>query len=230
MLEPALFRQDRVPGDVLDAAGDGKPLEVSELHTVRGEHREVAVGEEEEVAGVVEDGGNIAGHKVFVLAQPDHRRRPLPRRDDLVQILGGDDSQSKNSLELPDRGAHGLFQASRLPGTRILGTLSETFLNEVGDHFGVRLGGELVPFLLQLPLQLQVVFDDTVVNQGDRAVAVAVRVGILFRGGAVRRPARVPDSVSSVEGILADNFLEVSQLSRGAADFQSAIANHRDPR
>ena len=47
MLEPALFGHDRVPGNMLNLADDGLPIEVRELHALRCNYCEVAIGEEE---------------------------------------------------------------------------------------------------------------------------------------------------------------------------------------
>ena len=59
MLETALFRHDRVPGDMLDLANNRLSIEIGELHAFWGNHGEVAIGEEEEVAGVIKNRGNI---------------------------------------------------------------------------------------------------------------------------------------------------------------------------
>ena len=86
-----------------------------------------------------------------------------------------------------------------------------------------------MPFLFQLLLQLHVVFDDAVVNDDDLALAVAVRMGILFGGPAMRGPARVAQAVDAVDGVLADGLLEIGQLAGGAANLQMAVfADHGD--
>ena len=84
MLEAALFRGDGVPGDVLDLGLDGLAFGVRDLHALGREHGDIAVGEEEHVAGVREDAGNIAGDEVFVFAKADHHRRTDARGDDLA--------------------------------------------------------------------------------------------------------------------------------------------------
>ena len=67
-------------------------------------------------------------------------------------------------------------------------------LDEVRQDLGVGLGAQLVAARLQLGAQLQVVLDDAVVDDDDVAGAVAVRVGVVVRRLAVRRPARVADA------------------------------------
>ena len=107
--------------------------------------------------------------------------------------------------------------------------LQEIFLHQVSDDFGVGLGGELVAFFDELALQGKVVFDDAVVHDHDASGAVAMRMGILFRGTAVRGPARVADAVGAVERLQADDLFQVAQLAFGAANLQTvAIAAHRD--
>jgi hypothetical protein len=96
--------------------------------------------------------------------------------------------------------------------------------------FRIRLGSELVPFLLERLLDFQVVFDDAVVHHDDRAAAVAMWVGVFLRGRAVRGPARVADAVSPVNGIQPNDLFQIAQLAGGAADLELPFANHRQAR
>ena len=52
----------------------------------------------------------------------------------------------------------------------------------------------------------------------DAATAVAMRVGVLFSGTAVSRPAGVSDSVSTVERFETDYLFQIPQLAFGAAN------------
>ena len=86
------------------------------------------------------------------------------------------------------------------------------------DDFGIGLGLEFVPFLLQLLLEDEIVLDDAVVNHDDVAFAIAMRMRVLLGGTAVRRPARVPDAVGAVERAVADRLFQVAQFARRAPD------------
>jgi hypothetical protein len=66
------------------------------------------------------------------------------------------------------------------------------FLHQVGDDFGVGLGDELMAVGGELLLERQIVLDDAVVDDDDLALAVAVRVGVLFGGTAMGGPTGVP--------------------------------------
>ena len=72
-------------------------------------------------------------------------------------------------------------------------------LDEVGDDLGVGFGLELVALGDEGLLELEIVLDDAVVDDDEGAGAVAVGVGILFRGPAVGGPAGVADAVGAVE-------------------------------
>ena len=112
-----------------------------------------------------------------------------------------------------------------------LSPVPEVLLDQVGDDFGVGLGGELVAFGDQLLLQRDIVLDNAVVDDDDLAGAVAMGMGVLFRGTPVRGPAGVADAVGAVERLQADDLFQVAQLAFSAANLQaSAIAGNRDAR
>src|SRR5258706_12921343 len=70
----------------------------------------------------------------------------------------------------------------------------------MGENLRVRLGDETVPQALELGAEGRVVGDDAVVHHGEIAVAAEMRVGVLQRNAAVRRPAGVGDADVAMGG------------------------------
>jgi hypothetical protein len=93
-------------------------------------------------------------------------------------------------------------------------------LDEVGDDLGVGFGLEFVAFGDEGGFELEVVFDDAVVDDDKGAGAVAVGVCVFFGGAAVGGPAGVADAVGAVDGRGGDDGFEVSELAGGAAEFE----------
>ena len=141
--------------------------------------------------------------------------------------MRGDNGEREHPHKLPHGRAHGVFQAGRRPPRAIS---VQVFFHQVGDHFRVGFGGELVAFGFKLLLQLQVILNDPVVNHRHGLMAIAVGVGVLLRGRAVRGPARVPDAVRAVHGIEANLLFQIAQLARGPANVQLALVHHRQAR
>ncbi len=225
MLEAALFRHDRVPGDVLHLADDGLSVEVGELHAFGRDHGQVAVAQEEQVAGVIKNRGHVGGDEILVFAQTDYGRRAIAGGHDLVGLIDRDYRQRENAGQLAHRLADALFERGAMSVRR----LQKIFFHQVSDHFGVGLSGELVAFFDELALQRNIVLDDAVVHDHDSSGAIAMRVGVFFRGTAVRGPAGVADAVGAIERLEADDFFQVAQLALGPANLQTlAIAAHRD--
>ena len=71
--------------------------------------------------------------------------------------------------------------------------VGHALLDQVRHHLGVGGRGQRVPGRLELGPQLGVVLDDAVVDDGQAARAVDVRVGVLRGGAPVGGPAGVPD-------------------------------------
>ncbi len=66
------------------------------------------------------------------------------------------------------------------------------------QHFGVGVGPKIrIAVLDQLLFEYPVIFDYAVVNEGDLAGGVEMRVGVLVVDLSVRRPTGVADSVRS---------------------------------
>ena len=89
---------------------DGVAVVVHDAHAIFGEHGDVAIGEEEHVARVFEQRGNVAGDEVFAFAEADDRRRAEARGDNLMGIVGGEKDQRVDAAQLLERFAHGFFE------------------------------------------------------------------------------------------------------------------------
>jgi hypothetical protein len=100
----------------------------------------------------------------------------------------------------------------------------------VGDHLGVGLRLEPVPFGEETVFDLEVVLDDPVVDDHQRAVAVGVGVGVLLRGTAMGSPARVADAERAGQRLLGQHPLEHLDAPGGAPDVKRALVEHRDAR
>ncbi len=112
MFEAALFGHDRVPGDVLHGTIDGMAFEIHQADTLGGEHGYFAVAKEENISGVLQNCGNVAGDKEFVFAQPYHDGRAEARCYDLQRIACGQRNQRVRSAHYLHRFQDGFFQRS----------------------------------------------------------------------------------------------------------------------
>ncbi len=81
----------------------------------------------------------------------------------------------------------------------------------------VTLGGEFA-------LQVEIVFDDAVVNHDDAARAIPMRMGVFFRRPSVRGPARVANAIGAVERMLRAAPLQGSCSLPGARRTSSVDA------
>ncbi len=112
-----------------------------------------------------------------------------------------------------------------------LAAAAQFLLDEVGDDFCIGLGYKFVALADELLLELEVVFDDAVVDDDEAAGAVAMGVGVLFGGAAVGGPAGVADAEGAVDGILVEDFFELAEFAGGATELEAvAIATDGDAR
>ena len=110
MLVARLFGLDRVPGDAGGLAVVRCAFEVGVGNACLGEDGAFAVVEEDDVAGVVEDAGDVGGEKVFAVADADDGGRAGAGCDQLVGFARGEHADGEGSGQALDRAAYGLFK------------------------------------------------------------------------------------------------------------------------
>ena len=183
-----------VPVDVEGARVlDGGALGVVDGHLAGLlEEGDLAVLELDHVGGHACEGCDVRGGIGAVGRGGNHERRAVAGNHELAGGVGAHDGERPGALEAAHGVAHGRDQvalAGTVPGV----------LHEVRHDLGVGVGGKGVAIAGQVAAELAVVLDDAVVDDGDAAGAVQVRVGVLVGGGAVRGPARVGDARGACE-------------------------------
>ncbi len=196
---------------------DRLAVEVGELDARGSEDGHVAVGEEVDIARVMENAGHVGRDKRFAFAYADNDRRPGARGNDLVGLGSREDAKGKRTAQALHGKAQGRFERE---GSARRCRIFLNLFDEVGDDLGVGLGDEDVTLPGEFALEVEVVFDDAVVDDHDAARAVAMGVGVFFRRPAVGSPACVADAEGALHGILAEDFFKVGQLAGGAAHFE----------
>ncbi len=207
---------------------DGRLLPARRL--VRRDHADVdgvgrqdrhpAVLDEHHVAGVGEDGRDVARQVVGPLAEAEHQRARHPRADDHTRGGRVDDHDRVRAVQAQHRLAHRLGQ--REPVRRAV------VVDQVRDDLGVRLALKHVAERAQLGLELDVVLDDAVVDDGHRPRPV--RVCVVLGRRPVGRPAGVPHAGAPVDGRLRQALDEVRELPLGPPRQELPVpVHHREP-
>ncbi len=202
--------------------GRAAPSKFGKGDSGRGEDGEFAILQEVDVAGVVEDAGDVGGEEEFALADADDGGRTHAGGDELVGLVGGEDADGEGSGEAVDGAADGFFEDDA-------GGLLDLFFDQVGDDLGVGLGDELVAGGGKLFFESEIVLNDAVVDDDEGAGAVAVGVRVFFGRAAVGGPAGVADAEAAVQRMLGDDGFEVAQLAGSTAEFETVgIARYGD--
>ena len=85
-------------------------VEVGEGDAGGGKDGELAVGEEVDVAGVVEDAGDVGGEEELAIAEAEDGGRAEAGGDELVGLVGGEDADGEGPGEAADGAADGFFE------------------------------------------------------------------------------------------------------------------------
>ena len=162
VLVAGLLRRDRVPRDPRGLlARSTSPSKSENTRAVAGQDGDLLIAQEDDVACIREDGGDVRGHEELPVAQSDDHRRAVAHGDDLERVV---DRQHRPARRGPCSRPIARRTAPSSPSA------SPFALDQVRDDLGVGLGDEGVALRPQLALQLEVVLDDAVVDDDDPAV------------------------------------------------------------
>src|SRR5262249_54851357 len=120
------------------------------------------------------------------------------------------------AADLAERALHRVVEAPRD---------LQVVLDQVGQNLGVGLRPEGVSLDGQPLLDLEVVFEDPVVDDDQAARAVGVRMRVLLRGPPVGRPARVADADGAAERAVAERRLQHLQAAGRPPDLEGAVVS-----
>src|SRR3989338_2729372 len=90
------------------------------------------------------------------------------------------------------------------------------FLDEMADDFSIGFRFELFPPVLQQFFELQIIFDDAIMNQHHAARPMGM--SIVFGRFAMGGPARVPDTQMTNGSFVGDFFNQIIELSFSPLD------------
>ena len=127
----------------------------------------------------------------------------MPYGDDGVGLIGIDDRQRKDASEFTDGRTYCLFE-------RLI--VLQIFLDQMRNDFGICFRDETMIRLTQSLFELKIVLDDAVMNNDDTPGTVAVWMRVLLSWTTMCGPARMSDSVSSVDAGLSGSLLRGSEV------------------
>src|SRR5699024_3426660 len=101
--------------------------------------------------------------------------------------------------------------------------------DELGDDLGIglRAKADAVIFNQLLP-QLLIIFDDAVVNDGDLARLIGMRVSVDIRRRTVRSPARMADADMAFQLVGPDQPVQIFNAAHVLSDLQLSVPDDGD--
>jgi hypothetical protein len=221
VLVAGLGRADDVERDARARLLDHGAVEAAEGHAVGTHHRHLAVIEEGERARVLQQRGHVGGDEVLALTVSDDDPAGVgdARGDDGARIGRRHEHHGGGSLDTVDRGARGVGEGGAAP---------QAVLDEVDDDLRIGLAAEAMPVRHELVLQLAVVLDDAVVDNGRDAVAVEVRMRVRLARAAMCRPPRMADAQRAGRRPLHQHAVEIAELALGAAELEVPVDGDGD--
>ena len=171
-----------------------------------------------------QEGRRVGGDEVLPAPEAEDDRRPALGDVEDVRLVGREDDDGVHPRHPREDCPHDLAER---PPRRVGAGCAD----RLGDDLGVGLRGERDAPGEELPLELQEVLDDPVVDDDDPPRGVPVRVGVLLGGAAVGRPAGVADAGPARRGLGLDPRRQVAELPLAPGHAHDAVlAEDRDSR
>ena len=209
----ALLGRLHVPLDGLDLARDGRKIfKPHDFVACRGCADNFAVFKKEHLARVGQKGGNVRGNEVFAGADAENERSGHARGIERIGFVLAHEADGIGAVGLPEGGGKGLKEIRRsLPA----------LLNQIDENFGIRFGVEDIALAQQIVLDLLVVLDNAVMDNGNIAAVGGMGVGVAFGRDAVRCPAGMPHGRGRHgDGTQGQLFFQSGQFAQGPRDMQ----------
>ena len=168
---PLGLARDRAPIVVDDPDGFGRDYDDFSVHHVKDSIR------------VFEERRDVRREVVLVRAQANYEGTEVAGGDDFVRLLRRDGQDRIRAGKARQGGSQGVLEVPFV-----------VLFDQVDDGLRVRLGEKRVASALQLVPKGREVLDDPVVCEGDSAVAIIERMGVLLARRPVGGPPGVPDS------------------------------------
>ena len=197
---------------------DGLAVQGCDLDPVRLQGDHFAVVQINDLGNLRDDRGHVAGDEVLAVAHADDQRAAVACGVKRVGVIERQDSQRVSAARAFQGPSNGVFKRCRAG--------LEFRLDQVGDDFRIGLRLEFVPLGLQFEPEFVVVLDDPVVNDGNAACTVHVRMRIGFGWRAMSGPAGVPDPRGAADGPGFQRKVKVCQLADGFPPVQRAVLQY----
>ena len=202
-----------------DGAVDNGPVAPVNSHVFARDDGPIAVFQISDIVRERCKCDGIGADEHLAVAIADGKRASLARRDHEVVIALEDHREREGPLQMRKNLVHG--------GHGVL-SIAQLARDEVGDHFGVRVGREGSAFGLKLGLQLAKILDDAVMH--DCHVVGHMRVGVCFAWLAMGGPARMADAGIACQRLGRQQGFQVAQLALGTAPLDAMAIHSGDAR
>ena len=203
MSERTFLRGIAAPLSLVNFALHGLAVGAEDIDAVARDLRDVALFEINKALRHRQQRRHAARDEVLADAEADDERARDAADHETLRVLRIDDQQRKRTGKPGNRFLHRLRQTE---------SLLQVVIHEMRRNLGIGFRYELVAFRLEFLLDLLVVFDDAVMNNGD-TIAGQVRVGVCFRYATVGRPARMGHADQAAQRIRFELLLELDDFA-----------------
>ena len=219
MLITALFRRFDTPCDAADRLVNDRAGAIIDRDALRCQLRKLAVIQIQGVTGIGYQRRHVRGKEVFANTDTKDQRTGFPHRYDFPRTVGAENAEGIGACQSGSRSHDGFLKIPMV-----------VHLDQMDDHFCIRLTAEGIAVCGQFLPQSHIILDDAVMNHRKPSVTAHVRMGIGIGRRSMGRPAGMTDAGKSGQSFSILRFL--TEVRNSAAHFgyrDHTILRNRDP-
>ena len=179
----------------------------------------VAILQIHHLVRIIDNRTGIRAYEEFILANAYYKRTLFAGSNNLAGVALVHDSDGIGTYHLMQRHLHGFEQRQVL--------LHHDILHKLHENLSICVALEFYALRLKLRLDVGIVFDDAVMDDGKVVSARIVRMGISCRGLTMSRPPRMGNTHTTGDILVAAILRQVVNLSFGLIYIEvAAVTNH----
>ena len=213
----AFFRSGDIPCYIVDIFFDFVFIQIQNGDAIFFQYNDFVVIQQIIVFCVFQQSGNVRSDEVFIFTDTNQHRAVFSNCNDFIRFFATQDAQCVRTSNSADNTDQCINHIAVI-----------VVIEQLCNNFSICFGSKNITFFFQFRFQLQIVFDNTVMHNGNSAVHACMRMRIHIAGCAMGCPSCMTDTNLTFYAAHFLNFCVQICKTAFCFHYMNAIAKYSD--